>query len=98
MAEAATARPVGPRDRAVGPRDPTEVSARGWRVTLERTLRRLKRDRISVSAGSLAYHGFPAFCPPIIAALGVLTRVHLGRGTIHHPTHGLEKGLPAGAA
>lgn len=97
-AEASTAQAVGPTDRAVGPQDPTEVSAEGWRATLERTRRRLKRDRVSVSAGSLAYHGFLAFFPAIIAALGVITLIHLGLGTVHHLTHGLEKGLPAGAS
>ncbi|MGH8980589.1 MAG: YihY/virulence factor BrkB family protein [Acidimicrobiales bacterium] len=59
---------------------------------------RIKRHRVSVSAGSLAYHGFLAFFPAIIAALGILTLVHVGDGALHHLTHGLAKALPSGAA
>lgn len=58
----------------------------------------IRRDRVSVSAGSLAYHGFLAFFPAIIASLGILTLVHLGSGTLHHLTHGIAKAFPAGAS
>ena len=51
-----------------------------------------------MSAGSLAFHGFLAFFPAIIAALGVLTLVHVGPATLHHLTRGIAKALPSGAA
>jgi len=96
-AETLSAEP-GRTSSTPGPITPAEISARGWRATLKRTLARVKRDRVSVSAGSLAYHGFLAFFPAIIAALGVLTLVHVGSGLVHHLTHGLAKGLPQGPA
>lgn len=70
----------------------------GWKPTLAGMKAHIKRDRVSVSAGSLAYHGFLAFFPAIIAALGVITLVHLGAGAFHHLVHGIGKALPAGAA
>jgi membrane protein len=53
---------------------------------------------VSVSAGSLAFHGFLAFFPAIIAALGVLSLVHVGATTLHHMTAGFARALPTGAA
>ncbi|MGH9917554.1 MAG: YihY/virulence factor BrkB family protein [Nitrososphaerales archaeon] len=71
---------------------------RHWKATLEEIRAHLRRDRVSVSAGSLAYHGFLAFFPAVIAALGVLTLVHVGSGTLHHLVHGIMRALPAGAS
>ncbi len=59
---------------------------------------RIRRDRVSVSAGSLAYHGFLAFFPALIAALGVLTLVQIGDGTLHQLLHGITKAVPSGVA
>ncbi len=70
----------------------------GWTAILLAIAARVRRDRISVSAGSLAYHGFLAFFPAVIAALGVLTLVHAGTGSIDHLIHGITKALPPGAA
>lgn len=83
---------------AQGPDTPAGIDAAGWRAALSRTKQRVKQDRVTVSAGSLAYHGFLAFFPAVIAALGILTLVHLGTGTLHHLTHGVAKALPQGAA
>lgn len=98
----ASAAPTAPSGQAASRRsevdEPTDISVQGWKETLQRTKARMKRDRISVSAGSLAYHGFLAFFPAIIAALGFLTLVHVGGGTVHHLTRGIAKAFPAGAA
>ncbi len=70
----------------------------GWTAILLAIAGRVRRDRVSVSAGSLAYHGFLAFFPAVIAALGVLSLVHAGTGSIDHLVHGITKALPPGAA
>lgn len=75
-----------------------ERASAGWKEVARGTAGRVKQHRVSVSAGSLAYHGFLAFFPAIIAALGILTLLHVGSGTLHHLTHGIDKALPAGAA
>lgn len=59
---------------------------------------RVSRDRVSVVAGSLAFHGFLAFFPAIIAALGVLTIAHLGAGALEHLLHAISKALPPSVA
>lgn len=70
----------------------------GWKKTLRAVWTRIQRDRVSVSAGSLAYHGFLAFFPAVIAALGMLALVHIGEGTLHHLLHGIAKFLPGAAS
>jgi membrane protein len=78
--------------------NPLDVGATGWKATLQRTKARIKSDRVTMAAGSLAYHWFLAFFPAVIAALGVLTLTHVGAGTLHHLTHGISKALPAGTS
>ncbi len=77
---------------------PAGFGATSWKATLRRTKERIKADRVTMAAGSLAYHWFLAFFPAVIAALGLLTLVSVAPGTLHHLTHGIGKALPAGSA
>ncbi len=80
------------------PDTPYELPPRAWSAMLGRVRKKLVRDRVSLSAGSLAYHWFLAFFPAVIAALGVLSLLDLGAATMHRLTNGIDKGLPPGAA
>ena len=94
-----TAEPPGP-GASTGPSPELTLrpAARHWRSTLREARQRVKRDRVTVSAGSLAYHWFLAFFPAVIAGLGTLTLVHVSAGTLQHLTHGITKALPSGAS
>lgn len=83
---------------AAGPDSPLEISGTGWLATFKRAGKGFKRDRCSMTAGSLAYHWFLALFPAVIAVLGVLTLVHVGSGTLKHLVNGLNKALPPGAS
>lgn len=70
----------------------------GWRRVAARSVQKAVRDRVAMAAGSLAYHGFLALFPAIIAVLGVVALAHVGTGAVKDITRGIDKALPPGAA
>lgn len=85
------------RKVAGGPDTPLELGRAGWRHTLKRAMKEFKRDRCTMTAGSLAYHWFLAMFPALIALLGVTSLVHMGGGTVTRLVNGLNTALPQGA-
>jgi membrane protein len=77
-------------------KSPIDIGAAGWTATLARTGRKIVRDRVSMSAGSLAYHWFLALFPAVIAILGVFALVRANGHFVTSVTHAVEKGLPPG--
>ncbi|MGC8627417.1 MAG: YihY/virulence factor BrkB family protein [Acidimicrobiales bacterium] len=73
-------------------------SKHGWRRVAARSVQKAVRDRVAMAAGSLAYHGFLALFPAIIAVLGAVALAHVGNGAVKDITRGIDKALPPGAA
>lgn len=80
------------------PDQPTDVALAGWKATAKRTLQRAKRDRLSMMAGSIAYHSFLALFPVVIALLGITQLLHLGSSQVEQLVKGIGKALPHGAS
>jgi membrane protein len=69
-----------------------------WRETSKRTSEQIVSHRVSMSAGSLAYHWFLAIFPAIIAILGFLSLLRIDAHGVTSLTHAIEKALPLGVA
>jgi membrane protein len=89
---------IRPQDNRVAGPTPELVGTVNWRETIKRTAEQLVRHRVSMSAGSLAYHWFLAIFPAIIAVLGSLSLVRIDAHGVTALTHAIEKALPLGLA
>ncbi len=65
---------------------------------MKRTVKEVKADRITFTAGALAYYWFLALFPAMIALIGVVTLAKIPAKTVDSLVSGIEKTLPHGAA
>lgn len=70
----------------------------GWRASATRASKNVVRHRVTMSAGSLAYHWFLSMFPAVIAILGFLALVQIDPHGVTSLTHAIEKGLPSGVS
>jgi membrane protein len=84
-----------PPGKSGGPR---HLRPAAWRSVLQRASKKIVHDRVSLSAGSLAYHWFLALFPAVIAVLGLLSLVHVRGRDVESLTHAINKALPTGVA
>ncbi len=81
-----------------GPDNPLDIGPTGWKNTLKRSMKKFSLDRCTMAAGSLAYHWFFAMFPAVVAAIGVISLIHLGEGPLKHLVSGVGQALPGGAS
>ena len=79
------------------PDTPLEIPPAGWKNTFQRAIKKFSLDRCTMAAGSLAYHWFFALFPAVVAAIGVISLIQLGKGPLDHLINGLGQALPGGA-
>jgi membrane protein len=78
--------------------DSTAIASGGWREACKRIAQKAKADRISMVAGSIAYHGFLALFPVLIALVGIVEILGLSQQTVSTIVRGAGKTLPQGAS
>ncbi len=81
-----------------GPDTPLDIPPAGWKNTFKRAGKKFSTDRCTMAAGSLAYHWFFALFPAVVAAIGVISLIQLGKGPLDHLISGLGQALPSGAS
>jgi membrane protein len=80
------------------PDSPTDLGARDWFQTLKRTVTEMKQDRVTLTAGGLAYYWFLSLFPALIAAVGMVAILKLDPGIVQDILNGIKKALPPGAS
>jgi len=80
------------------PDSPLELEARDWKATLKRTVREVKEDRVTLTAGALAYYWFLAVFPTVMAAVGLVALLRLPRSSVSDLVDGIRTALPGEAA
>lgn len=99
--EGASREPVVHRpdqDNAPGPDSPAQMPAAGWKVSLKRTLKEAKEDRVTLTAAGVAFYWFLSVFPLMIAAVGLLALIHAGPSFLASLRSGIGKALPGGAS
>ena len=77
---------------------PTQISPRGWWAALKETVKQIKVDRVTFTAGALAYYWFLALFTALIALVGVVTLVQLQQSTINNLVKGIDTIAPGGVS
>ena len=80
------------------PPGPRALPGRSWWPSLRRAVTRAKADRTSIVAGSLAYHGFVAIIPALVALIAIASLTGISGSTVTTLVHGVGRALPAGAS
>jgi membrane protein len=70
------------------------VPPRSWPTLLRKVFREAVEDRVTTSAASLAFHGFLAIFPAILAALALVGLVGLSASQLRSLVHGVNVILP----
>ncbi|HYY43649.1 MAG TPA: YhjD/YihY/BrkB family envelope integrity protein, partial [Actinomycetota bacterium] len=99
MAQKETEREPVPEqtEESPGPDSPTELQASDWKVSGVRTFKEIKDDRVTLTAGALAYNWFLAMFPSLIALIGVMTLIQLSPSTVSQLVTAIQQVLPPGA-
>jgi membrane protein len=80
------------------PDSPTDLGPRDWFQTLKRTVAEMKQDRVTLTAGGLAYYWFLSLFPALIAAVGMVALLKLDPGIVQDILNGIKQALPPGAS
>lgn len=83
---------------APGPDSPLDLDPLDWKATAKRTLQGIKNDRVTLVAAGMAYYGFLALFPAIIAVIGILGLFRMPESTITDIQSSMQASLPEGAS
>ena len=81
-----------------GPDSPLDLKPLDWKATAKRTLKEIKEDRVTLIGAGMAYYGFLALFPAVIAAIGILGLLSVPADTIADIEGSFRDALPAGAS
>jgi membrane protein len=77
---------------------PRDIPARGWTAALKNTAKEIKSDRVTFTAGALAYYWFLALFPAVIALIGLITIIDIARPQLQSLVTGVTNYVPPGTS
>lgn len=81
-----------------GPDSPLELDPLDWKQTATRAVKEIKDDRATLIAAGMAYYGFLALFPALIAAVGILGLIDAPDSLYGSMERSTRSALPAGAS
>ncbi|MFP5352325.1 MAG: YihY/virulence factor BrkB family protein [Actinomycetota bacterium] len=81
-----------------GPDSPLELDPLDWKQTAMRAVKEIKDDRATMIAAGMAYYGFLALFPALIAAVGILGLIDAPDRLYESMEKATDSALPAGAS
>lgn len=81
-----------------GPDSPLDLDPLDWTQTAKRTAAEIKDDRATLIAAGMAYYGFLALFPALIAAVGILGLIDAPASLYESMERSTRSALPAGAS
>ena len=81
-----------------GPDSPLELDPLDWKQTAKRAVKEIKDDRATLIAAGMAYYGFLALFPALIAAVGILGLIDAPDSLYAQMEETTRSALPAGAS
>jgi membrane protein len=83
-----------PNGRGESPDSPLDLQASDWKATFKRTLKEIKKDRITLVAAGMAFYFFLAIFPALIAFIGILGLVEIDSSGV---VDALRRNMPGGS-
>ena len=81
-----------------GPDSPLDLTKHDYKATLQRTLKEVKQDRVTLVGAGMAFYWFLAVFPALIAAVGIIDLLGLGSQVLDSINQSIGTTIPGGAA
>jgi membrane protein len=81
-----------------GPNSPLDLPPPDWKASVKRAVKEFKEDRGTLTAAGMAFYWFLSVFPSLVAFVGMLSVLNVGRDTIENIIESVTRALPGGSS